>query len=58
MIQLIYDKKIERYFKNDKELVKKIGIEKAKQLKKRINQLNASNTFMDFLNSSSENLIC
>lgn len=50
MIRIDYEKKVEKYFKDDFELMKsKIGIEKTKSVKKIINRLKASNSFYVFV---------
>ena len=44
-----HDKKVEKILNNPKEVQKKIGSEMAKMLKKRFNQLQASNNFKEYV---------
>jgi plasmid maintenance system killer protein len=46
---LYFDKKTEDYFNNFEEIRKKIGIDRTKILKQRIDQIRASDTFEIFL---------
>lgn len=50
MTILAYDKKLDKILKDPNKIIKKIGLDMAIILKKRLNQLDASNNFQEFLN--------
>ena len=49
MVLEAHDKKVEKILNDSNRILKKIGLDKAKMLKLRLNQLQASNNFKEFL---------
>lgn len=45
----VHNKRVEKLFQNPNNLIKKVGIEMAKQIKRRLNEIRASNNFKEYL---------
>lgn len=48
-MEIIYDSKIQKYFDNKTLLIKKVGLDNARSIKRRIDQIKASNNFQSYL---------
>lgn len=48
---VVYDKKLSKLLNNSNDLIKKIGMDMAKSIKKRFNQLQASSNFKEYLDN-------